>query len=200
MKSRMRAVLSLFLNDFKCEIDSLEMDCCPQKGPGKNTSSMWNILYVGRVHSSPHCFHTAGMDEDDFFSLITEQIISFNLADSNTPSCACHIASDGAALVLSSRSPPCVGLNCQLAALGSVTASKPNMAKVLLCSFYLSLPCLGVVPVTEWCFTSERVNVPWHMLWSCKVTWCSFLFSGVQGGEDEAPTISTCDFWWSAPR
>lgn len=33
------------------------------------------------------------------FSLITGQIINFNPVDSNRPSCACHIASDGAALV-----------------------------------------------------------------------------------------------------
>lgn len=76
-------------------------------------------------------------------------------------------------------------------------ASEPNMIKVLFTHF-----TYNPFPAWAWCHPVDDVmcSSPCHMLWSWNMTCYIPLFSGVQGREDEAPAISMCDFWWSAPR
>lgn len=76
-------------------------------------------------------------------------------------------------------------------------ASEPNMIKVLFTHFTYS-----PFPAWAWWHPVDDVMCisPCHMFWSWNMTCYVPLFSGVQGREDEAPAISMCDFWWSAPR
>lgn len=197
--------LSLFLNAFKYEIDSLKMDCYPQKGPGKSTSSMWNILCGKSTFFS--LLISYSLDGLRIFFLITGQIISFNIVGSNSPSYVCHVASHGAALVFVFQKSTLCWIKLpswlQWAVWQLLNQTWPKCCFAHFTCGPFSLPCPWV-----WCQSLDDVlhqkvlmySSPWHMLWSCKVTCCSSSFSGVQGRENEAPAISMCDSWWSAPR
>lgn len=51
---------------FRYENDSLELDCYPQKGPGKDTSSMWGICKWEEAILPP-AFRQLGWIKKKFF-------------------------------------------------------------------------------------------------------------------------------------